>query len=149
MIGNESEYQEAVLRLREAQERLTKQRLQLEEMGLGADEVKRATDPGRSFQEQLADEVECYERIKRGSIADLMNLHGLGRTLVDLRVALGLTQREFADLLGASESEVSRDERNEYHGITVERASRVLDALGVRMHSGFEQPLVRAGHLSS
>ena len=28
---------------------------------------------------------------------------------------------------------VSRDERNEYHGITVERARRVLDALGARL----------------
>ncbi len=29
-----------------------------------------------------------------------------------------------------SEAQVSRDERNEYHGITVGRAQRVLDAMG-------------------
>ena len=28
---------------------------------------------------------------------------------------------------------ISRDERNEYHGITVDRARRVLDALGARL----------------
>jgi hypothetical protein len=28
------------------------------------------------------------------------------------------------------ESQISRDERNEYHGITLERAGRLLDALG-------------------
>jgi hypothetical protein len=28
---------------------------------------------------------------------------------------------------------VSRDERNEYHGVTVERAKRVLEALGARL----------------
>jgi hypothetical protein len=31
--------------------------------------------------------------------------------------------------------QVSRDERNEYHGITVDRASRILDALGVQLRS--------------
>jgi len=30
---------------------------------------------------------------------------------------------------------VSRDERNEYHGITMERASRVLDAIGAQILS--------------
>jgi hypothetical protein len=29
--------------------------------------------------------------------------------------------------------QVSRDERNEYHGITVERAGRILDAIGVEI----------------
>jgi hypothetical protein len=33
------------------------------------------------------------------------------------------------------ESQVSRDERNEYFGITLERAARVLDALGARLRS--------------
>jgi len=52
------------------------------------------------------------------------------------------TARELADLLGVHESQVSRDERNDYHGITVDRASRVLDALGVRLVSAFEQPVI-------
>jgi len=38
----------------------------------------------------------------------------------------------------ASASQVSRDERNEYHGITVERASKVLHGLGVDCRSMFE-----------
>jgi hypothetical protein len=36
------------------------------------------------------------------------------------------------------ESQVSRDERNDYHGITVERAARVLEAPKVKMASSFE-----------
>jgi DNA-binding XRE family transcriptional regulator len=142
MIRNESEYQEAVRRLQEEQERLAKHRSHLEEMGLAPAEVKRAIDPLRSFHEQLVEEVESYERLKRGDIAELMNLHGLGHTLVALRIALGLTQRQLAERLGVHESQVSRDERNEYHNVTVDRASRILDALGVRMRSEFEQPLV-------
>lgn len=141
MISNESEYQEAARRLREEQDRLAKHRAHLQEMGLGPDEVTRAMDPLRAFHEQLVEEVESYERLKRGDIAELMNLHGLGHALVALRIALGLTQRQLAERLGVHESQVSRDERNEYHSVTVDRASRILDALGVRMRSEFEQPL--------
>jgi hypothetical protein len=36
------------------------------------------------------------------------------------------------------ESQVSRDERNEYFGITLERAIRILDALNVRLHTRVE-----------
>jgi len=70
----------------------------------------------------------------------LINLYGLGQTLVGLTIALGLTQRELATRLGVHEAQISRDERNEYHGITVERASRILDTLGVQLRSSFDQP---------
>ncbi len=36
------------------------------------------------------------------------------------------------------ESQVSRDERNEYLGITIERAVKILDALNVRLHTTVE-----------
>ena len=52
-----------------------------------------------------------------------------------LRIAQGLSQRELAERLAVHESQVSRDERNEYHGITVDRVERILDALGVEVKS--------------
>ena len=141
MIRNEKEYQEAVRRVQEEETRLAEHKARLEGLGLSADELKRALDPLRSFHEQFVEEVESYERLKRGEFDELLNLRGLGHSLVALRIALGLTQRELAERLEVHESQVSRDERNEYHGITVERASRILDALGVRLESAFEQPL--------
>jgi DNA-directed RNA polymerase specialized sigma subunit len=141
MIRTENEYQQAVQRLREEQDRLAAHKVRLEEVLLAPDEVERALEPLLSFHAQLAEEVEGYERLKRGDIGALSNLHGLGRTLVALRIALNLTQRELAERLGVHESQVSRDERNEYHGVTVERAGRILDALGVDLRSAFEEPL--------
>jgi DNA-binding XRE family transcriptional regulator len=143
MIRNETEYQEAARRIQDERKRLSKHRSHLEKMGLGADEVKRAMDPLRSFHEQLVEEVESYERLKRGDIGESMNLHGLGSALVALRIALGLTQRDLAERLGVHESQVSRDERNEYHGVTVDRASRILDTLNVQLRSVFEQPIIQ------
>ena len=135
MIRNEAEYKEAVKRLQGERERMTVQEKELKKMGLGAAELKRALDPMRSFHLQLAEEIESYERLQRGDFEELKNLHGLGRQLVALRIAKGITQRELADRLDVHESQISRDERNEYHGISVERASKILDALAVNLLS--------------
>jgi len=53
-----------------------------------------------------------------------------------------MSQRELATKLEVHESQVSRDERNEYHGITVERAIRILEALGAKLQTTvMEAPL--------
>jgi len=107
-------------------------------MGLGAAEIKRALDPLTSFHQQLEEEVQSYERLKRMEFDELRNLRGFGALLVALRIARGLTQRQLAEGLCVHESQVSRDERNEYHGVTVERAGRVLESLGVEVLSHVE-----------
>ena len=135
MIRNENEYREAVGRLVEEKKRINAQRVELKKMGLIASEVKRAIDPIRSFHLQLEEEVQSYERLKRGEYDELSDLRGVGHLLISLRIARGLTQRELAERLGVHESLVSRDERNEYHGITLDRAARILDALGVELRS--------------
>jgi len=83
----------------------------------------------------LEEEVESYERLKRGEFEDLDNLRGLGQTLISLRIAQGVSQRELAKRLKVHESQVSRDERNEYFGITLERAAKILDALSARLQT--------------
>lgn len=135
MIRNEQEYREAANRVREESERLDSHRTHLQDSGLSEPEVQRAMEPLISFHEQLKEEVEHYENLKRGLFPDLQNLRGMGTLLVSLRIARGISQRELANQLGVHESQVSRDERNEYHGITLDRATRVLEALGVRLQT--------------
>lgn len=138
MIRSESEYQEAVRRLSEEQKRLGEHRARLKETGLTNEEIKRVIDPMESFYLQFKEEVESYERLKRGEFDELDNLRGLGHLLIALRIAQGVSQRELAKRLEVHESQVSRDERNEYFGITLERAVRVLDALNVRLRTKVE-----------
>jgi DNA-directed RNA polymerase specialized sigma subunit len=138
MIRNESEYKEAVARLEEERNRLDEQRKHLKASGLSPAQIKRAVDPMVSFHLQLAEEVESYERLKRGEFDEIQNLHGIGRLLIGLRIAQGLSQRELAERLGVSESQVSRDERTEYHGVTLERAARILDALNADVRTTVE-----------
>jgi ribosome-binding protein aMBF1 (putative translation factor) len=138
MIRNETEYQEASARLTEERARLAEHLDRLREAGLNDLEIKRVIDPMESFHLQLQEEVESYERLKRGEFDDLDNLRGLGHLLISTRIAQGISQRELARRLGVHESQVSRDERNEYFGVTLERAVKILDALNVRLHSKVE-----------
>ena len=138
MIRNEAEYQLATNRLEEERGRLAEHRDRLKATGLSDEEIKRVIDPIESFHLQLREEVESYERLKRGEFDELENLRGLGHLLISLRIAKGISQRDLARRLEVHESQVSRDERNEYFGITLERAIKVLDALGVRLHTKVE-----------
>ncbi len=139
MIRSEPEYQEAVKRLKQDRVHLHAEEQKLKEMGLSKDEIKRALDPMRSFRAQLEEEIASYERLKRGQFDELLNFNGLGRMLVALRIYLGVSQRDLAERLEVHESQVSRDERNEYNGVTVERANKVLEALGVELRTLVER----------
>jgi DNA-directed RNA polymerase specialized sigma subunit len=145
VIRSEKEYREAVERLRQDGEIIALQKEKLEGLGLSEEEVRRALEPMLSFRAQLEEEVEWYERVRRRDFGIIRDLSAVGTLLIALRIANGLSQRELAEKLGVSEAQVSRDERNEYHGITVERAQRVLDAMNETLTSRVEdKPLALA-----
>lgn len=129
MIRSEAEYQDALRRLSQDRDVAERQREAFVKAGFAPDEVERGMEPLLSFHAQLAEEIEWYENVRRRNFPIIRRLTQVGQLLIALRIAAGLTQRELAERLGVSESVVSRDERNEYHGITVERAQKVLDAL--------------------
>src|SRR3989442_11299788 len=98
---------------------MAQQRVALEAAGLSAEEVKRGLDPTDCFRAQLREELEWYDRVRHRDFDAIQGLTSIGQLLIAARIANGMSQRELADRLGVSETQVSRDERNEYHGITV------------------------------
>lgn len=141
MIRTDSEYRDALKRLQQDRQVIEMQTERLQAMRLSDTEVERALEPARSFHEQLREEVEVYERMRRGDIAPVESLMDIGRVLVGLRIARGLTQRELAERMDVSESQVSRDERNDYHGISMERAERIVRALQGRVRLQVDAPI--------
>ncbi len=129
MIRNDKEYQEAVKRLKADQKIIEEQKKQLASEGLTDEQIQRGIEPLLSFHQQLVEEVEWYERIKRGDIGTILSITDLGKCLIALRIASGMTQKELAERLGVKESQISRDERNEYFGITLQRAQKIVDAI--------------------
>jgi len=144
MIRSEAEYQEALRRLKQDQQVAVQQKDALVKANLSAEEADRAMQPLLSFHAQLAEEVEWYENARRRSFPEINTLTQIGMLLIALRIADGISQHELAERLGVSESIVSRDERNEYHGITIERAQRILDALGALVVVKVAEPLAKA-----
>jgi DNA-binding XRE family transcriptional regulator len=142
MIRSEQEFVKALERLEQDKSVLERQRAQLQELGLQGEQLARALQPMESFHDQLREEVEMFEGMKRGDLGALHNLTSIGRWLIGIRIAKGLTQQELADRLGVAASQVSRDENNDYHAISVERAQRILEALGVQFEAHLAGPII-------
>lgn len=144
MIRTEFEYRETLKRIEQSERAFAEEEIKLKSQGLDREQIKRTLDPSRFFCDQIKSEVETYERLKRGEFDELHNLVGIGPLLIGARIASGLSQRELADRLGVHESQVSRDERNEYNGVTVDRAHRILEVLGVDVTTRVEKAPERA-----
>ena len=130
ILRTEREYEltrERLIAMRGASER---QRATLREAGFPPDHIELAVQPLLVMQDQMKGELQWYDRARRGEILPLSDLKQIGYSLIALRLAKGLTQRQLAERLGINEAQVSKDEKNEYAGISCERAQRVIDAMG-------------------
>ena len=141
MIRTETEYKNVQERLEQEKETLQDQREQLEEIDLSKEEVERALGPLISFRDQLREEIEICEGMRRGNLSTLHDLRSIGRWLIGARIAKGWSLSDLADALGVSAQQVSRDENNEYQSISTERAQRILNTLGVRFRLEVEEPI--------
>ncbi|MBL6991829.1 MAG: helix-turn-helix transcriptional regulator [Bacteriovoracaceae bacterium] len=138
MIKTEKEYVETTKRLDAQFKAIEQHKLKMKKAGLTRKQMHLALDPLSSFAHQLKEELEEYEQLKRGHFKDLKNLNGIGRMLVSLRIFKGMKQKDLAKKLGVKESQISRDENNEYHGASVEKIQKVLAALEVILKTEIE-----------
>lgn len=61
------------------------------------------------------------------------SLRQLPDTLIQARIAAGLTQQTLAQRLGVDEQQVERYEASRYAGVSLDRVIDVADALGVKI----------------
>jgi transcriptional regulator with XRE-family HTH domain len=129
MIRTEREYR-AVLQDLEAARQISRQyRDRISAEGYGADEIVALMAPVQMHLRDLEQEVLAYQDTRAGHVPP-MPVGEIGRLLTSLRIAHGLTQEQLAVQLGVHWTQVSRDERHDYHGITQDRLNRILAALG-------------------
>src|ERR1051326_8947210 len=100
MIRTESEYRAALKKMEENRAFAEKQRQALAEAGATPEQVERGMQPLLSFHAQFVEEVQWYERVRRREFEPLHNLTHLGRLLIGLRIANGMSQKELAERLG-------------------------------------------------
>ncbi|CAM3444950.1 helix-turn-helix transcriptional regulator [Deinococcus saxicola] len=132
MIRNDSEYKRVLQQIEEAKAHLHAQKAAFQEQGIPADSAELALQATETFILGLQEDAQNYDRAKRGELAPLHDLRHIGHWLISARIAKGFSQKELADRLSVSEAQVSRDERNEYSRISVERAQTILDTMGVK-----------------
>ena len=132
MIKTEGAYKKAIQRLDEDIEIIKEQTAHYEALGLSNEQVDKALQPTIAFHEQLKEEIAYYERIRKGDFEPIMNFTNLGKSLIAYRIYLGISQKELAKRLEVTEAQISRDERNEYYGATLERIQSVMRALGMQ-----------------
>jgi transcriptional regulator with XRE-family HTH domain len=131
MIRSESEYRDALSRSAKAAGQLVHHSRELSDKGLSPGEIENNVALMVGLQEDLQGDITRYEKYREGDLTGLKSLREIGDLLIAARIARGLSQRDLAEKLGIHESQVSRDERNEYQGISCERATQVLEVLSV------------------
>jgi DNA-binding XRE family transcriptional regulator len=131
MIHTERQYQRSRMILEKSLKKLEQQKEELAAKSLGAEQIKRVLDPTRAFLQNIENDIQWYERAKKGNIPLDENLETIGRILVALRIAKDLTQEELAKKLDITQAQVSQDENDEYHGISVERVKKILAVFGL------------------
>lgn len=135
MIRTPREYEIALRSLQEQQEYADAVRREMIEEGATEDEIEAGMAPINLFLVQSRHDIVVYEKLSSGDSLPLEAARNagpaaLGRLLIFLRIFRKVTQRQLARALDVDESQVSRDERNEYHAVTADRAQKIVDALG-------------------
>ena len=137
MIRTDKEYKTALLQLTQYRQRRQQQQTQLATTGLTAEQLNRVFEPEDAFYDQIQCELEEYDRLRQkepGALDRYRQFDDLGKLLIALRIHAGMSQAELAKQLEVDPSQVSRDERNEYSGITATRAQKIAEACQASLH---------------
>jgi HTH-type transcriptional regulator/antitoxin HigA len=132
MIRNDNEYRHSKEQLSELEAelpRLSKGRRSAEQ-----DRVASAViDALRMQIEDLEREISEYEDLKEGRLLSFgaESLDSLGELLTKARIACGLTQAGLGEILGMSQQQVQRYERDGWQKISLWRLAEAADALGL------------------
>jgi transcriptional regulator with XRE-family HTH domain len=91
----------------------------------------------------LGAELREYEQLRTGQLQRirLTSLSELPRTLVQARIAAGISQRELARQLGLKEQQIQRYEAEDYSSASLSRLEGVRQALGVELEAGVALPV--------
>lgn len=134
MIKNDREKIRKAQQIKEAENLIHQNRELLRRVGLSDEQIEQHIAPTKAILGQLQKEVDEYDRLRSGSYPDKEPIQRIGEFLVKLRISKGLTQKALSEKINVDETQVSRDERNYYKGVSLERLLRVIDALGVTVN---------------
>ena len=97
------------------------------------------------------DQVKEYELLRSGKYRVLKesSFEDLPIELIRARIALGLTQKQLAELVGLKEQQIQRYEETEYASASFSRLQEIIAALGLDVKEKIHLPKKRAHELSA
>ena len=100
-----------------------------------------------AMKSQLGDlhhDLEEYETLRSGhrKVVALGSLEELPKTLIQARIAAGLSQEGLAAKLGLNPQQIQRYEATDYHSASLERVNEIVRVLGVKLRHPAELRLV-------
>lgn len=124
---------------RHSREQLSKLEAELQELSSTRRSAERGgvapavIDALRMQIEDIEKEISEYEDLKEGRLLSFGadDLDSLGELIVKARIARDLTQAEFGELLGMTQQQVARYERDGWQKISLWRLAEAADALGL------------------
>jgi ribosome-binding protein aMBF1 (putative translation factor) len=89
----------------------------------------------RSQLDDLKRELREYETLRSGRrrVIALESIEDLPRTLIQARIAAGLSHEELAARLGLKPQQIQRYEATNYQSASLERINEIMRTLGVRL----------------
>jgi ribosome-binding protein aMBF1 (putative translation factor) len=98
----------------------------------------------RSQLEDLKRELREYEDLRSGKRRGLLldSIEDLPKTLIQARIAAGLSHEELAAKLGLKPQQIQRYEATNYQSASMERLTEIVRALGVKLRHRAELRLV-------
>jgi len=133
MLRTEKELEGAKKQLSKLNELYETQMTELQGKGLSKKQAEESLSSSFTYAKQCQEEIDLYERLKKGELPPEDHFSSLGRYFVAARIARKMTQRQLAERLNVKESAVSRDERNEYHGMSTDKMYKVAAVLGLKV----------------
>ena len=131
MIRNDREY-------RRSRDRISELEDELQKLSAGRSSgVSSAVIGALRLQiEDIEREVAEYEDLKEGRILSFgsEDLDSAGELITKARIARGFTQAQFGELLGMTQQQIARYERDGWQKISLWRLAEAADAVGLHLN---------------
>jgi hypothetical protein len=132
-ILSDSEYKTAKRNLSKLTSQLLKQSHKYKQKGFGRKERKRLMNPDMRQLKAARREIAVYEQLIEGKLPRHLEFISIGKQLIYLRIANGLSQVDLAAMLGEEARKIDSDERTEYQHVTVAYLQRVIGVFKARV----------------
>lgn len=125
MIKNEKQYKISKLRLAEINERVSAKKSKV----VAGSKEEGSLMSLQMFGDSIKEQIKQYESLKRkkAGLKKQLSIIQLPQVLIEHKITKGLTQKQFAEILGIKEQQLQRYEADNYKSVSF---GRLLEYIG-------------------